>query len=292
LSDRAARSRRLSLAVEPTTGDHLLGVELLPEVSSGILDIERTICLESLVKARQRGQQKDRERREKARRNNPLLGEAMVNVIGNIPSLDVDMGSLRGVQRTEERYEAEVNDHVAACAEVLHDVVVTKLIRSSLTQVRISITNPTERHIPGVRVVATIDGPIYVGTSDRADDLPDRPVPYGKDSAFHAIDSLGAISGWNLPQLLPAPSAAYAEEIQQDEGIEIRWPPSELPALETIELEAIDVAILARSDCRSLMMSWRATSSGLDGVESGQIELPVRCADPGTDGIGALIWGD
>ena len=291
LSDRAARSRRLSLSVEPTTPDHLFGVDLLPEVVSEILDIERESCLEPLAKALQRRQQKDQERREKALRNNPVLGDAMINVIGNMPTLDIGLGGfLGGPQRTEKGYEAEVNDHIASCAEVFHDVVVTKLISSSLAQVRISITNPTERHIPGVRVVATIDGPIYVDTTDRPDDLPERPVPYGKDSTLHQIESLSATGGWNLPQLQPAPSTEYAEEIQRDDGIEIRWPPTELPALETIELEPIDVAILTRPDHRSLTLSWRATSSGLDGVESGQIDLPVRSADPGINGVASLIW--
>lgn len=296
LSDRAARSRRLSLTVERSDAERLGAIEMKPEVAAEVLEIEREMCLEPLIKIRQERKRKEEERRERMRRDNPVLGDAMINIVGNLP--DFSQAALAGLhatlgpQRTEEQYEAEVEEYIDSCQSVLTEVVLTRLIWKSLTQVRISITNPTERHIPGVRVVGTIEGPIFVETDQRADGLPERPRPFGEDYTTHLTRSLGDISSWNPARLSATPTADFAEEIQRPDGIEIRWRPIELPALETIELEPIDVAILAPREDDHLTMKWRATSSGLDGVESGEIELPMRRVDPGVNGVGSLIWGE
>jgi hypothetical protein len=294
LSDRAARSRRLSLTVDRTDSERLGAIVIQSEVADEILEIERAVYLKPLRKFREERKRQEEERRERMRKENPVLGEAMSNFAGKLP--DLSQAALAGLhrtlgpQRTEEQYETEVKEHIDACRPVLTEVILTRIIWKSLTQIRISITNPTERHIPGVRVVGSIEGSIFVETDQRAHSLPEGPRPWDEDYIGHLGRSVGDLSSWN-PSLPIAP-ADHAEEIQRPDGIEIRWPPTELPALETIELEPIDVAILASDERDHLMMKWRATSSGLDGVESGEIGLPVRQVDPGVNGIGSLIWDE
>ncbi|MGI8757487.1 MAG: AlbA family DNA-binding domain-containing protein [Acidimicrobiales bacterium] len=297
LSDRAARRRRLALSVKRTDSTAMSAVELRPEVVTGFLDTEEEVCMESLLDYRRQRDRKEQERREQARKNNPLRGAALFKAIGDVANpmggvRPTGFGQILGERRTEQEFEEQVARYVEDCRDTLNEVVISKLISRAHIQVRLRIVNPTERHIPAVRVVATIDGPIFVATEDRPSDLPPTPRPYGTDSEPSITASLRALERMPLPPLAMDRAHDYAEEIQRPDGIEIRWPATELPALEEIDLEPIEIAILAPLDGAHLTLKWRATSSGLDGRVSGEVEIPIRSTDPGIDGLVSLVHGE
>lgn len=291
LSERAAGRQRLRLTVEPASQEKLFALDLTDEVIAELVGAERSTCMRSLSDVREKARHEDEERRKRARVQNPLFGATLAGLdpaIGNMYPSFTRIGLGPGEDRSQAEYERQVERHILDYQASLAEVSLTRLVETGAAQVCLTVVNPTERHIPAVRVTALIDGPVFVDADDRETEMPSRPRPFGT-SPLSAMDDLILRSTDLSLDLSPPNPAPSTVEVQRKAGVEIRWPPTEIPPLGRVELDPVSLGIFPPPDSDALGVTWSATSSGFDGVVTGSIRLVTEAVVPATSNLSKVL---
>ncbi|HEX2577746.1 MAG TPA: hypothetical protein VHK88_15440 [Aquihabitans sp.] len=273
-----ATSRR-SLEVQlRRDGREVVAVSFPPAAADAVLRAERQACLESLDRARS-SRAPDGERRQAP--PSPFPGSAIAGAVVGPPEARLRPAGF-GEDRSAVEYEAEVERYLDAFRAALPDLVARRVVEAEAAPLRLQVVNRTDRRLSGVHVVVDLAHEAE-HTRDAAAPFPDRPRPYGT-SRFNrstlALEDVG-------PSGVPAPAAHGGGDRRPPSSARVTWPPIDLPPGATVALDEVPVGL--GPGTAPIAVAWRATSADVDGIEAGEITLPVRIVDLTADRLRALL---
>ena len=138
-----------------------------PEARRTWLDARREVLLRSL--------------REHLERPKPPPARARPTSAGR-PLSEAFVAASRMENRTPDQYRREVEEYLQEADEELAGVMADRLARAGANRIRLVARNPSDRNLPGVKLVLHIRGRVWAIDEDDLDDdrtikeLPTRPA--------------------------------------------------------------------------------------------------------------------
>lgn len=138
------------------------------------------------------------------------------------------------------------------------------------------LRNLTDQNFTSVQVRLHIDGAqVEEELPMAAVELPKKPTPFGEDT------SLFGIGNFNQPILMPR--VDFAAPLDQPEisvtqlngAVEVVWNAGHLRPVGSINSAELCILVGALQDSTHLSIAWSATSTSVNGVHQGVLEIPI-----------------
>ncbi len=177
--------------------------------------------------------------------------------------------------RTREAFIAEVESWTDDCANEAPLVCRGRALHDRVALLRLAVTNPTSRNVPGVVVEAKIDGDVFGDDGEPPLRMPARPRAFGAITTFPGLNA-GIVP--NLPNYagIYGSNTRLDPIIRNSGSVLIEWRPFDLRPEAIVKLRPIPLAISPIAlDNGDLVVNWTATSSALDGRLRGVLRIPT-----------------
>lgn len=138
------------------------------------------------------------------------------------------------------------------------------------------LRNLTDQNFASVQVRLHIDGAqVEEELPSAAVELPKKPTPFGKDT------SLFGIGNFNQPLLMPlvnfaTPFSQPEFSVTQLDGVvEVVWNAGHLRPKGSTDSAELCILVDAPQDSNHLSIAWSATSTSVNGIHQGILEIPI-----------------
>lgn len=178
--------------------------------------------------------------------------------------------------RTEEEYEAEVEDYLEMARQLLSDAAIASFVEDDRALLRLALRNPTDRNLPKVELIVDFEGPVLSFDEDpEVEPLPVPPRPWGprRTSPLSALH----VPSYNFLADLPASHFDLGQRgysSRNHGSTTIVYEAVDLRPRGEIELPAVDLVVSSTVGAE-LVGTWTATSTAVDGVSTGQFTVPI-----------------
>jgi hypothetical protein len=195
-----------------------------------------------------------------------------VNLFPSLAAAATSFASMTAETRTPEQYQHEVDEYLDACRDQLAAVSINWLLKKGRNSVRLSVSNPTDRHYNDVEITVHVPGEVVAfGEHERFDwdaSLPHPPWPYGKPRPLGEFRQ--------LPHLRPFTSTPRVRRLHIENGgsTTLRFPIGDVRPRRSIPLEVFNLVVGEPPDA-TLEATWTATSPDVHGVQEGQLRFTV-----------------
>lgn len=179
-------------------------------------------------------------------------------------------------RRTPDAYTQEVEDHLAGCAKPLCTASVAKVASMESSTVKLAVTNPSDRNVPAVEVTLRVPGPALAFDEEEDEDvMPEPPRPYGTPPPGQGYGGLGlGYTSLLTPRVPPVSLPSPRLHIDNGEVVTLTFLVGDVRPRGTVELEPFSL-VTAAAPGSVLTCAWTATSTGIDGVQQGVLELSI-----------------
>ena len=149
------------------------------------------------------------------------------------------------------------------------------------------LRNLTDQNFASVEVRLRIEGvQVEDDLPPAAVELPERPRRYARGTSLLDIASLNR--GVLMPRI-DFPTSFDPPEfsvIHQDDAVEVVWGAGHLRPAESVDSAELFILVDAPQDSSHLAIAWSATSTSVDGVIKGVLEVPFAAHPTSLDDIG------
>ncbi|PYC75784.1 hypothetical protein C7C46_23620 [Streptomyces tateyamensis] len=189
------------------------------------------------------------------------------------------LGPLMAERRTTEAYNVEVGNYVAASKQVLGTRLKQLHANHAANQLRLTLTNNTDRPFAAVQVSVQVRGAWHIdpGSYDWTP-LPEEPAPWGTRTAltppYISLSGRYPIGAAPLSRPRPVPRAQVR---QVERNVLITYPPVDLRPHAQHVLDPIALAAAAQPEFgQTVDVTWKSTASNANGLCHGTIALARR----------------
>jgi len=179
-------------------------------------------------------------------------------------------------RRSLDEYESEVDEWHAEWTHNAPQHWVENYMLAGLGVYSLGLRNLTDQNFASVEVGLRIEG-VQVEDDIRpeAAELPKRPRQFGKGTRWLNIEGSGhpiLIPRVNFPASFDPPEFAI---IQPDGAAEVVWNAGHLRPAESVGSSEICILVDAPQESGQLAIAWSATSTSVDDVLKGDLEIPL-----------------
>lgn len=180
----------------------------------------------------------------------------------------------QGEDRTRDQYEQQVEDYLRRCERALAGALASAVVNSREAALELAIRNDTESNVPGVQVEIFVEGRVMAWEDDEdlGDELPSPPRPWGTPPPRLPIITPGLLPSFE-PSRAIIPHTGV--EIDNSGSTRITFPPVNLRPISRRTLPVVHLLVAREHAGQTLAVNWRATSSGMDGVVTGVLDLSI-----------------
>jgi hypothetical protein len=219
------------------------------------------------------------EKKRRAVPSNPLVNPTVSmfdNLQRSIASASYSAFAPQPEDRSPDEYGDEVEEYLTECTEqmLLHECI-RALAERPITRVRLSLTNPTIRNLPDVEITLRLPGPVAAFTKD---DLPDHQMPAPPRLFGTSRPSYLSTTVPNLSDLSPISRLPSRVSIDNSNSATVQLRAGNLRPQQTKPLPEFHL-VAAQAAGRVVRGSWEATSTGVDAMVQGDLQILI--ADTG-----------
>ena len=186
--------------------------------------------------------------------------------------------------RSADEFRSEVEAHLEDCKEVLPAIARSLFVEDRLAVLVLRLVNPSERNLPGVMLEVVISGEVssFKDAPERPP-WPKQPRPWGPIRR-PLLEGIGELDQYRdpsrsmahpaLPSAIPSIGRPRPSFNSNNHGsTTIRYDPIDIRPGYAVRL--VGVPLLVEEAGTSLIAQWHATSTGWDGVASGDLSIPL-----------------
>ena len=167
--------------------------------------------------------------------------------------------------RSPEKFRSQVESYLEKAAPLLRQKAHADALEKCIPNMRLVLVNDTGSNYAAVRVEVTIDGCVWAYSPDVGlhPEMPDPPREWGENSFFPPI---------SISQPFPT-TELFGPHIVNDECTHIQFDDVDLRPYARVGLDPIHLVCDADVAGQTLKATWTATSTSVEGVVKGQIEI-------------------
>jgi hypothetical protein len=173
-------------------------------------------------------------------------------------------------RRDRDEFLAAVDEYLRVARAALDDEVASRAVAEELGRVEFAVVNRTERNFAAVAVEISIEGRVAAffssADAERASRFPGAPRPWGDPS--HLAFDIPSSPGLTVPR-------QPRGWIDNSGSTQIRFDAIDVRPHHNHRLPTVFLALLGPPFPRELVGRWYATSTSVDGFDSGEVMVPV-----------------